>query len=88
MKYRANPVVVDAFRIETVGATGPEGTRLRLQGNPDYPETVTATPQMCARMTPAVCDYWVVQSDGYVYLNPREVFERKYKPIIGIAAGS
>ncbi len=33
MKYRANPVVVDAFRIETVGATGPEGTRLRLQGN-------------------------------------------------------
>ena len=36
---------------------------------------------MCARMIPQVGDYWVIQSDGYVYLNPKDVFERKYRPL-------
>lgn len=40
-KYRANPVEVEAYKI----------------------------------------DYWVIQSDGYVYLNPAKVFERKYTRI-------
>jgi hypothetical protein len=44
-------------------------------------EEVIATPQMTARMEPKVGDYWVIQSDGYVYLNPKEVFERKYEPV-------
>jgi hypothetical protein len=39
---------------------------------------VTATPDMTSRMTPVVGDYWVVQADGYVYLNPKNIFERKY----------
>lgn len=34
---------------------------------------------MMARYTPVVGDYWVVQEDGYIYLNPRDVFERKYQ---------
>src|ERR1700691_2146243 len=34
---------------------------------------------MTARYAPKVGDYWVVQSDGYAYLNPAEVFERKYR---------
>ena len=24
-------------------------------------------------------DYWVIQPDSYVYLNPKDVFERKYR---------
>lgn len=77
MKYRANPVEVDAFTIKSIGTSGAEGTQLRL----DNDEWVTAIPAMTSRMTPSVGDYWVVQSDGYVYLNPKDVFERKYSPI-------
>jgi hypothetical protein len=48
-----------------------------------YEETtdVTATHEMLARYTPVPGDYWVVQADGYVYLNPKDVFERKYEPM-------
>lgn len=82
MKYRANPVIVDAFKIIAIGTRAAEGeTRLQLEGNPSYPEFVTATAAMCSRMTPSVGDYWVIQSDGYVYLNPKDVFERKYSPV-------
>jgi hypothetical protein len=37
------------------------------------------SPEMCARYTPVIGDYYVVQSDGYAYVNPKEVFERKYR---------
>lgn len=86
MKYQAKPVIVDAFKIEAIGTSGAEGIALRLEGNPDYPEHVIASPEMTARMTPQVSDYWVVQSDGYVYLNPKEVFERKYSPLQAASA--
>jgi len=36
---------------------------------------------MIARFEPQLGDYWVIQEDGYVYLNPKEVFERKYSPV-------
>lgn len=88
MKYIANPVEVDAFKIEDVIAvsilSGKErgdlrlcrssGVVLRLEDG----RLVDATPEMTARMTPRVGDYWVIQADGYVYLNPKDVFERKY----------
>lgn len=78
MKYRANPVEVNAFKITHVGAPVDDGSRwLDLEGNP----TSLASAEMMSRMTPVVGDYWVVQSDGYVYLNPKEVFERKYSAI-------
>lgn len=78
MKYQANPVIVDAYRITEVH----EGTKK----NPYWIELengqkVIATPDMVSRMTPAVDDYWVIQSDGYIYLNPKLVFERKYSPV-------
>jgi hypothetical protein len=74
-KYQANPVVVDAFRIIEVGTPDDKGRRcLSL----DDGALVIATPDMLARMSPVVGDYWVVQSDGYVYLNPASVFEKKY----------
>lgn len=115
MKYVANPVVVDAFKIrrlfvqdacgsaegeivcgEPESAHTPEAARgdvgmdhnfvrgtwyaeglgLELENG----KVVTATPEMTSRMTPVVGDYWVIQSDGYIYLNPKAVFERKYSP--------
>ncbi len=94
MKYVANPVVVDAFKIVEVGKPAKPtidelevilnhggqpvlGFLLRL----DDGAQVVATPEMTSRMTPAIGDYWVIQSDGYIYLNPKEVFERKYSPL-------
>jgi hypothetical protein len=78
MRYRANPVIVDAFTILTVDPPAHDGSR-KLQL--DDGSIVTATPEMLARMTPHVGDYWIIQEDGYIYLNPKEVFERKYSPI-------
>ena len=75
MIYRANPVTVYAHQIVDVGDLMPDGSRhcALLDGR-----NVVATKEMLARMTPAPGDYWVIQMDGYVYLNPKEVFERKY----------
>ena len=78
MKYQANPVVVDAFKITKV-----------MDGSQDHPmilqlengKLVSPNAGMTARMIPAVGDYWVIQSDGYIYLNPKDVFERKYRPL-------
>jgi hypothetical protein len=78
-KYVANPVEVEAH---VIGHVGPPqegkglGRRVLRLDNDDY---VVATPEMLSRMTPEVGDYWVIQSDGYVYLNPKDVFERKYR---------
>jgi hypothetical protein len=35
-----------------------------------------------ARYTTQVGDYYVVQADGYVYVNPKYVFERKYRRFV------
>lgn len=90
MKYRAKPVVVDAHLIVSVGKVF-EVTTVQPNGSIDEEgschlalsngDNVVAQPAMLARMTPAVGDYWVIQEDGYVYLNPRDVFLRKYDAI-------
>lgn len=78
MRYIANPVEVDAFKIVSMGNRNPDGMTLVLESG----ETVRATPEMIARMIPKVDDYWVIQAhDGYIYLNPKDVFERKYRPL-------
>lgn len=80
MKYQANPIIVDAYKIvgtgEVLNAEPPMSLNLAL----DNGENVVATPEMQSRYIPKVGDYWVVQSDGYIYLNPKDVFERKYSP--------
>jgi hypothetical protein len=82
-KYSANPVIVDAFKIVKV-AEAPNYEQ-RMSGDTaltlDNGEKVIATVLMTARYDPVEGDYWVVQSDGYIYLNPKEVFERKYSPL-------
>lgn len=81
MRYRANPVEVEAFKISRVGPLIAGCSReLVLEDG----KLVVATAGMMSRMTPKPGDYVVTQLvDGYVYLNPREVFERKYTPIVG-----
>ena len=74
MKYIANPVEVDAYRIVLVTPI-PSGVKLDL----DNTQQVFPTPDMMSRMNPKEGDYWVIQSDGYIYLNPKDVFERKYR---------
>lgn len=77
MKYQANPVIVDAFKIVSVAGDGDDYVVLHLSNNED----VTPTPEMLSRISPVEGDYWVIQSDGYIYLNPKDVFERKYSPV-------
>lgn len=78
MKYVAREVLVEAFEIKGVGEEDNDGSRM-LKLESGWTEG-RATREMMARMTPKVGDYWVVQEDGYVYLNSREVFLRKYRP--------
>lgn len=83
MKYVANPVVVDAFVI-TGFEENPEMacTDAMFEDAP----TVHLTPEMMARYTPILGDYYVIQDDGYAYVNPKNVFERKYSKVkVGVA---
>jgi hypothetical protein len=84
MKYVGNPVEVDAFKIKDIRQISARGTLELTLDDPeapaDHPHIVLATPEMTSRFIPDVGDYWVIQSDGYVYLNPTAVFERKYSP--------
>ena len=79
MKYVANPVQVTAFKIERLGMKIADGGGLVL--HLDNGGEVVATEEMISRISPKIDDYWVIQEDGYVYLNPKEVFERKYSKI-------
>jgi hypothetical protein len=85
MKYVGNPVEVDAFKIVSVGPLADRGGNFRILTLEDG-KMVQADEGMMSRMTPEVDDYWVIQSDGYIYLNPKDVFERKYRPYKGMGA--
>jgi hypothetical protein len=86
MKYQANPVIVDAYKIVSVSDSLNEDVttdeRSSFNVATDDGENRHANFDMCARYIPQVGDYWVVQSDGYEYLNPKDVFERKYSPAL------
>lgn len=80
--HKANPVPVNAATI--LEATpcydsndNFEGAVLRLSDGRNF----SATVEMCARYKPVPGDYLVTQEDGYEYLNPKDVFERKYSAI-------
>lgn len=89
-KFVANPVVVDAFVIKSVYLHPLDedgryaGAALTLDiGLPLSSAVlkVEATPEMLSRISPQIGDYWVRQEDGYEYLNPKAVFEKKYSPL-------
>jgi hypothetical protein len=75
MKYIANPVEVEALIITKVDAVERDGsTVVTLQDG----KTFRCNSGMIARYIPQEGDYLVRQADDYVYLNPKDVFERKY----------
>ncbi len=74
---REHHEIVDAFKIVSVGQLADNGTvHCALENG----ENVVADNGMLARYRPKEGDFWVIQSDGYIYLNPKDVFERKYSP--------
>lgn len=78
MKYVANPVLVDAEIIVGVGPILSDGSiHCALQNGVNF----VATKGQIARYIPQEGDYFVRQEDGYEYLNPKAVFERKYSPV-------
>lgn len=77
MMYQANPVIVEAHRIVSRGSRQSDGIPLALENG----ENVVAPMEMAVRYDPKPGDYYVIQEDGYIYLNPKDVFERKYSPI-------
>ena len=84
--HKANPVSVNATRILEVtdvtdrrpgyGQSSPD-LMLRLEDGRNY----KANMSMTSRLVPVAGDYLVTQEDGYEYLNPKDVFERKYSAI-------
>ena len=81
MKYQALPVIVDAFEIVSVQDMPEADPPLPRKVATNDGQNRLASSDMQARYIPKVGDYWVIQSDGYEYLNPKEVFERKYAPV-------
>jgi hypothetical protein len=79
MHYIANPVIAEAFKIKSIGPINTDGGRQLILDNESR---VTATAEMMARMNPQIDDFWVIQSDGYIYLNPQHVFLRKYSEAV------
>ena len=91
-KYIANPVEVDAFVIVDTNAWRSDRDRadstqtvqtlwIKLEDGRMLDRSKLPLGEMTARMWPKVGDYLVIQSDGYQYLNPKEVFERKYRRV-------
>lgn len=84
--HRANQVSVRAATILEVtditertdgcGQSWPD-LMLRLSDGRNF----KANSSMTARYVPVAGDYLVTQEDGYEYLNPKDVFERKYSTI-------
>ena len=74
MQYIARPIQVDAFEISSI-----VGPIVELSNK----QVRIVTPEMSSRYTPVVGDYWVIQDDGYEYVNPKHVFERKYARVMG-----
>ena len=75
-KYKGLPVEVEAFQITNVE---PYDENDNLPLTLDNGSTVLCSPAMAARYIPKTGDFWVVQSDGYTYVNPQHVFLRKYE---------
>ena len=81
MKYIANPVVVDAWEIIGIRKYTPGGVvDGSLEVELENGQKMVVDKTMLSRIAIQPGDYYVRQEDGYVYLNPKAVFERKYRP--------
>lgn len=78
MTYKARPIQVTAHIILSVGRIMANGSiHCALQNG----FIAVATKEMISRFIPQEGDYWVIQEDGYQYVNPKVVFERNYEPV-------
>lgn len=85
--YIANPVKVTGLKITDVQPlTGLEGSDVELIPNGlvftislENGTEALVTSSMAGNQPPVVGDYFTVQTDGYAYVNPKDVFERKYR---------
>lgn len=75
-EYVAKPVLVQAGVITEVHSHDANHMKVVL----DNGDEKLVNLGMTSRMQPVIGDYYVIQEDGYVYLNPKAVFERKYGP--------
>lgn len=83
MKYIANPVVADASVISQVSPMRADGAyNIHFIDDQGIEQFRVVDAAMVSRMVPQPGDYLVTQGDGYTYLNPKEVFERKYRRYI------
>lgn len=76
MKFTAKPVTVDAWTI--IQSSAADGVGQNIAVTLENGVIKQITPAMYARYIPQAGDYLVVQEDGYEYVNPKAVFERKY----------
>jgi hypothetical protein len=74
----AKPVRVNASRICNASEINEKGVMLVLTEDNNWHELDAS---MLSRYAPVIDDYIVIQEDGYKYVNPKDVFERKYSPI-------
>lgn len=75
----ANPVRVEAHVVKSFRVYDSDGNgEVVLEDG----SSVDVTAGMLARYAPKQGDYIVTQEDGYVYVNPKDVFERKYSAIV------
>jgi hypothetical protein len=79
VNYVAKPVAVEAFVITELHQGLGNETLIWLEDC----RCKVADHGMLARYYPKPGDYWVTQADGYEYINPKAVFERKYSPLAG-----
>lgn len=84
MKYHIKTdYIITAYQITEIrGVDGNGNYQLTLENG----DLVEAPKDMTARMQPLTGDYWVISPDGYVYLNPKAVFEAKHELIIEATA--
>jgi hypothetical protein len=78
----ANPVRVEAAVIVDVDITGPVpdcGVDVIVSLADGTQKDVHLSDEMVSRFIPGPGDYLVTQEDGYQYINPKAVFERKYR---------
>lgn len=90
MTYIANSVLVEAAAIKRIDEKDPTSGKflVHVENTNGGTTPITVTPEMASRIRNLkIGDYVVIQSDGYVYLNPKDVFERKYRSTAAMTFG-
>lgn len=77
--YVYKPIEVEAYRIDRVRTICQHAEyEVTLENG----ETKIVDKGMVARYCPIPGDYYVIQQDGYVYINPKAVFENKFEETV------